>query len=91
MSKNKKQDGKSYGFHCGLEFVLAHNDDEIEEIIKKLEAKRNRRAMAKKNRTESLNSLQKKLRANLGTKQGIMIEAELNMRFEKMRRIRMKG
>ncbi len=91
MSKNKKQNGNSCDFYYGLEFVLAHSDDEIKDIIKKLEAKRNRRAMARQRRAASFKLLQRKLQENLGSGEGRQIEAEINRRFAKLQNLRMKG
>ena len=75
-------------FHYGLEFAMSHSEVEIEEAIRKLEAKQNRQRAKERSK---FYKLQEQLKAEIGTAFGKRIEAELDGKFRKLRNLRMKG
>ncbi|MFW6124390.1 MAG: hypothetical protein ACOC5G_04130 [Acidobacteriota bacterium] len=81
MSKRKK--GRSHS-HFGLDFVMTNGEEEIEEAVKALERKRNRRERI---RGKSVKKLQGDLRDETDEGKRARILDELNFRFSKMRNL----
>ena len=76
-------------FYGGLGWPMVIEAEDPDEIIEKLEAKRNR--TERKQQLVSVQSLNRTLRRSLGTVAGARIEAELDGRFRKLYKLRAKG
>jgi len=77
-------------FHYGLRYVLNHSDKEIQDTIKVL-TKRNRLAREESLKKAKMEKLKRQLRKELDTAFGKAIEEELDRRFNRLYRLRMKS
>jgi len=77
-------------FHYGLRYVLDHSEKEVQDTVKML-AKRNRVSREEALEKASMQKLKRRLRNELNTALGKAIEKELNLRFRRLYRLRMKS
>jgi len=77
-------------FHYGLEYVLNHTDEEIQDMAKRL-AKKNRIAREDAVKKMEMQKLKRQLHNELNTAFGKAIEKELGRRFNRLYRLRMKS
>lgn len=75
-------------FYNGLGYPMIVESEDVDAVIEKLEAKKNR--TERKAQLVTVQSLNRSLRRTLGTVTGRRIETELDRRFRKLYKLRMK-
>ena len=85
---------KNGRFHYGLEFVFNCSSVEVEEKIRELGTKPNRRAKEKRdkeNGVKKLSKLNRELRKAMATGNGDEVMAKLNRTYRNLFKMRMKA